>query len=118
SAGWTRGDERLLVYDRSDIWAVDPAGCAAASNITDGLGRREDIQLRYVNLHPGEPAIDPGRDLILAAFHHRTKASGFYRDRVRGDAPPVRLVMEDRSFGRPRRAENAPVLMLTLVSIR
>ena len=118
SAGWTRGDERFLVYDRNDIWAVDPAGRAAPRNITDGVGRREDIRLRYVDLDPEERAIDPDRDLILAAFHYRTKASGFYRDRVRGDAPPVRLVMEDRSFGEPRRAENAQVLMLTRESFR
>src|SRR5690606_27254792 len=47
AAGWTRGDERFLVYDRNDIWAVDPAGRAGARNITEGLGRREDIRLRY-----------------------------------------------------------------------
>ena len=118
AAGWTRGDERFLVYDRHDVWAVDPAGRAAPHNITDGVGRRENIRLRYVKLDPDESAIDPGRDLILEAFHYGTKASGFYRDRVRGDAPPARLVMEDRRFGPPRRAANAPVLMLTRESFR
>src|SRR5690606_27792694 len=68
SAGWTRGDERLLLYDRHDLWAVDPSGRAAPRNVTDGLGRREDLRLRYVDLDPEERAVDPGRDLLLSAF--------------------------------------------------
>ncbi|HEY8470339.1 MAG TPA: prolyl oligopeptidase family serine peptidase [Longimicrobiales bacterium] len=118
SAGWMRGDERFLIYDRHDIWLVDPTGRAAPRNITEGLGRREDLRLRYVALDPEARAIEPEGDLLLEAFHYRTKASGFYRDRVAGSAPPRRLIMEDRSFGRPRRAEKAPVLMLTRESFR
>jgi dipeptidyl aminopeptidase/acylaminoacyl peptidase len=113
SAGWTSGDELFLVYDAHDIWALDPAGRRAARNITEGQGRRENLRFRYVRLDPEERTIDPDRDLTLSAFHLWTKQDGFYRDRVSGDATPVRLVMADKSFGQPRKAERGGTVLVT-----
>jgi acetyl esterase/lipase len=118
SAGWTQGDAEFLIYDRHDIWAVDPAGKAAPRNVTEGVGRRDGLRLRYVSLDPDTRAIDPAKDILLASFNYSTKAAGFYRDRVLGDAEPVKLVMVDRSFGTPRKAQNADVLLLTRASFQ
>jgi dienelactone hydrolase len=113
SAGWTAGDTHFLIYDAHDIWAVDPTGRTAPRNITEGVGRRENLRFRYVRLDTEERAIDPNADMMLSAFNVVTKADGYWRDRIRGDQPPVRLIMDDKRFGTPRRAENADVLMLT-----
>ncbi len=112
SAGWT-SDGRLLVYDRFDIWALDPAGRAAPRAITEGEGRRNGLRFRYIRLDEDERTIDPSQDILLSAFDVRTKADGFYRDRVSGDARPVQLVMQPKSFGRPARAEDAERLLFT-----
>jgi dipeptidyl aminopeptidase/acylaminoacyl peptidase len=113
AAGWTTGDASMLVYDAHDIWAVDPTGRAAPRSITEGAGRRDSIRFRYVSLDPDEEAIDPAQPILLSAFHVWRKTDGFYRDRVNGTAPPVRLMMEDKSLGNPVKAENADVVMLT-----
>jgi dipeptidyl aminopeptidase/acylaminoacyl peptidase len=119
NAGWTEGDELFLVYDKYDIWAVDPKGKRTPRNVTEGMGRQADIQLRYVRLDPEQEALDPGEPMLLSALDWTTKDAGFYRDRVSGDDPPEKLIMMDRSFGRfPRKAEDADVMMLTRASFQ
>jgi dienelactone hydrolase len=113
SAGWTVGDTHFLVYDAHDIWAVDPTGRTAPRNITEGAGRSGNLRFRYVRLDPEERAIDPDADMLLSAFHAWTKADGYYRDRVNGTQPPVRLIFDDRRFGTPTRAADANVFILT-----
>ncbi|HEX6939869.1 MAG TPA: prolyl oligopeptidase family serine peptidase, partial [Longimicrobiales bacterium] len=118
AAGWTTDEKWFLVYDRHDIWATDPTGRQPARNITDGVGREQNLRFRYVRLDRDEEAIDASRPLLLSAFDLRTKADGFYRDRVDGNRRPERLIMEDRAFGNPVAAEDADVLMLTRSSFQ
>ncbi|MGH7447211.1 MAG: alpha/beta hydrolase family protein, partial [Longimicrobiales bacterium] len=118
SAGWTTGDRLFLIYDRHDIWAVDPTGRAAPRSITEGVGRRENLRLRYVRLDSDERAVDPSTDLLLSAFNLWTKADGFYRDRVDGTLPPARITMADKRFGDPLKAKDASRLMFTRSDFR
>ncbi len=112
AAGWTDGDEAFLVYDRFDVWATDPAG-GAPQNVTEGMGRAEELELRVVDLDPDADAIDPGEPVLLAAFDVGTKVGGFYRDRVDGSRQPRRLVLAEKRFSRPSKAEDADVLLWT-----
>ncbi|HEX7051945.1 MAG TPA: prolyl oligopeptidase family serine peptidase [Longimicrobiales bacterium] len=118
AAGWTEGDRAFLVYDKHDIWATDPTGRSAPRNITDGVGRAENLRFRFVDLDPETDAIDPDAPLLLSAFHLWTKADGFYRDRVAGSGRPERILMQDRSFSYPRKAEDADVLLFTRESFQ
>ncbi|NJD11343.1 MAG: S9 family peptidase [Gemmatimonadetes bacterium] len=113
SAGWTLNDDLFLIYDRHDLWAVDPTGRRAPANVTDGEGRKQNLRFRYVRLDPEERAIDPSRDLLLRAFQLWTKQAGFYRDRMAAGAAPVQLLMAEKSFGQPTRARDADVLLVT-----
>ncbi len=110
SAGWTQNDEEFLIYDRYDIWAVDPTGKRPARCLTDGYGRRWEIQLRVLNLNRDEEGLDPSQPWLLSAFSERTKQSGFYR--LKG-AVLQKLIMEDKRFGNPQKADDADVLLLT-----
>jgi dipeptidyl aminopeptidase/acylaminoacyl peptidase len=112
-AGWTDGDEWALLYDKHDIWATDPRGRSAPRNVTEGIGRERNLVFRYVQLDPDRDAIPEDEPLLLRAFDNETKASGFYRDRFRGDGQPVELVMADQYFGFPGKAEDADVLVVT-----
>ena len=110
-AGWTKDDRQVLLYDRYDIWQVSPDG-SGAKNLTDGVGRKEETQLRYVRLDPKERSIDPSKPMLLHAENEQTRESGFYRDKVNGGMPE-RLVMGAKDFNNPTRAKDADVLMLT-----
>jgi dipeptidyl aminopeptidase/acylaminoacyl peptidase len=118
SPGWTTGDSHFLIYDSHDIWAVDPARRAEPRNITDGAGRRDNLRLRYVRLDTDEVAIDPSGDMLLSAFNLWTKADGFYRDRVNGSQPPAPVIMADKRFGNPRKAQDANTILFTRSDFR
>ena len=113
-AGWTKGDKSVLLYDRFDIWELDPTGLKPAVVVTDSLGRRESVQMRIVDLDASdERAIDPAKPLLMRAFSETTKASGFYRDRLDARQAPEKIVMADVNYGAPQKARSAETYMLT-----
>ncbi len=111
TAGWTKDDRDILIYDQYDIWQVAPDG-SRATNLTTGLGRREKIALRYVRLDPEERAIDPAKPLLLRAENQTNFNTGFYRQRIGGGAPE-RLLMEPKAFSIPTKAKNSDKLFFT-----
>ncbi len=133
SAGWMEDEAGFLVYDRFDIWQLDPKGTAAPRNLTEGTGRDNDIRFRYVNLNGGgggggrggggggggaAEGIDPTEDALLSAFHMYSKQGGFYRDRFDGNRAPQRLIMGDYRLGSPTKAEDADVYLTTRTTFR
>ncbi len=111
NAGWAKDDKYVLLYDRYDIWQVAPDG-SSAKNLTDGVGRKESIEFRYVRLDPDERWIDPFNPILLRAENQSTFDSGFYRDRIDGGMPE-RLFMAAKSFAQPTKAKDVDTLMLT-----
>jgi dipeptidyl aminopeptidase/acylaminoacyl peptidase len=112
-AGWTPNDDRVLLYDRYDIWSVDPTGKAKAVNITNGFGRNTEVTLRYVRTDPEADFVDPNAPLLLSAMNDRTKESGFYRDRVNGSDYPEKILMEKKRYSNPTKAKDADRVMFT-----
>ncbi len=111
-AGWLRGDEGVLIYDRYDIWLLRPDG-SEARMITDGYGRAYDLSFRYVRLDPDENFVDPEAELLLRTTNEETMATGFYTDSVRGTEYPDEIMMVDKAIGNPTKARAADVLMFT-----
>ena len=75
-AGWLEDDQALLVYDQFDIWQVDPAGKKASVNITNGLGRKNQLVFRNINLNREERFIKKDQQLLLNVFNRKNKGSG------------------------------------------
>ncbi|MBW1298992.1 S9 family peptidase [Aquimarina litoralis] len=73
-AGWTEGDERLLIYDRFDIWSYNP-DTGQSENLTNG--RSKNIQYRYLKLDDEEIGISKQRNWLLSSFNEVTKYAGF-----------------------------------------
>jgi len=111
-AGWTKDDRDVLIYDRYDIWQISPDG-TQAKDLTDGVGRKQKIVLRYVRLDPKERSIDPDKPMLLQADNEDTHDSGFFRDKVNSNEWPQKLLMAAKDFGNPTKARDADVLMLT-----
>ena len=110
-AGWTKDDREVLIYDRFDVWQVSPDG-NGAKNLTDGVGRRDHLEFRYVRLDPKERSIDPAKALLLHAENQDTRDSGFYRDKINGGLPE-KLLMGAKDYNNPTKARDANVLMFT-----
>ncbi|MBX2899343.1 MAG: S9 family peptidase [Cyclobacteriaceae bacterium] len=76
-AGWLENDGRFLVYDRYDIWSVDPEGKKPAMNLTK-VGRAQKVTFRNVWLNREEKFIKPDATLLLSGFDETTKALHYY----------------------------------------
>jgi dipeptidyl aminopeptidase/acylaminoacyl peptidase len=116
--GWTTDDRAVFVYDRYDIWEVDPTGARPARNLTDGVGRRERITFRTVDLDPDADAFDSAQPLLLRAFDNDTKHAGFYRDRAGAAMAPEVLVMAPKSWPVIQRARDAEQYLVARADFR
>ena len=112
TAGWMADDAAFLVYDRYDIWAVDPTGRAAPRNLTQGAGRASDTRFRHVDLATTDPVVPTG-DVYLSSFHLYDKSSGLWRGDFDAGAAPERLIAGDARYADLFRARNAEVFAYT-----
>lgn len=86
SAGWTANDRYVWVYDRYDLWQLDPIGREKPRNLTNGWGRTNKVRLRRIALErtdgpTDERAINPTDDLYLTGFWEDDKHTGILRQR-------------------------------------
>lgn len=112
TAGWTKKDESIVIYDRYDIWQISPDG-KKRKMITEGFGRKHNLSFRYIQLDPDEKAVDPDESMLLRTVNEKTMASGFYRDRVNGRKIPEKLLFADKQFGYPEKAKKSRKLLFT-----
>ena len=110
-AGWSKGDKKLFVYDRYDIWALDPLGKDDPVCVTNDYGRKNEIRLRYVATNP-EETFRPKGEWLLIVFAEETKQDGFYRLPMLGE-DPVKLILEERNYSYPTSTENSDRLLFT-----
>jgi dipeptidyl aminopeptidase/acylaminoacyl peptidase len=75
SAGWTKDDNSLILYDRYDIWEFNPDN-GKGTKLTDG--RQNKITYRHVKLDRNKRYIDTSKKLVFTTFNENTKYSGFY----------------------------------------
>ncbi len=72
-AGWTDDDQRVIIYDRYDLWALDPEGKAKPVRLT--FGRAKRMQYRVIDLDARRHALD--QELLLHVFDEQHKGSGY-----------------------------------------
>lgn len=73
---WTEGDRYVLIYDRYDVWKVDPNGKEKSDLVTNG--RDKKLEYRYVSMDKEEKFIKPKQDLFFKTFDERDKRTGLY----------------------------------------
>lgn len=115
-AGWTGDDEELWVYDRYDIWSIDPRNNRPPRNLTR-VGRQEQVVFRYVVLDPEEKYIRKDQDVLLSAFNEVTKASGYYKFST-ASGKLQKLIMSDHKYAGVARAKNTDRILYTRESFR
>jgi hypothetical protein len=113
SAGWLEEDRAILLNDRFDVWAVDPEGAVAPRAITAGAGRRDGVRFRLLRLGGSGETLGERDPVLLSAFNPMNKQAGFATTSVNASAAPTLLIMEDRAFSNPLKAEEADRLLFT-----
>jgi dipeptidyl aminopeptidase/acylaminoacyl peptidase len=116
SAGWTTGDRHVWLYDRYDIWQIDPTGKEKPLNLTSGWGRKNKVRLRRADIDHSdgpsdEKAINPNAELFLTGIWESDKATGILKTKngLAAADPSVLSRSNHRYFGL-NKAKNAPVM--------
>jgi dipeptidyl aminopeptidase/acylaminoacyl peptidase len=111
---WSKDDKYVLLYDHFDVWQVAPEG-GSATNLTEGEGRRDKLEFRYVKTDPDAEvhAFDPAQPILLRAESSVSHDSGFYSTKLGAKQPPTKLLFMDKDFSNPVKAEHANTYVLT-----
>ena len=113
-AGWTKDDANLLVYDASDIWAIDPTGKTLPRNLTGSAGRMENLHFRYLNLDPEAHSIDLSKPILLSGMDPDTKAAGYFSFNANEpNARPKKLLFGDKLYSIPIKAKTGDLVSFT-----
>jgi len=118
-SSWTRDGKAVVLLQRYDLWLV-PLDGSAPTNLTGGIGARNEIRFRPINTESTENlgpvqraqtlAFDPARPVLLSAYGQWTKKSGYYELR---DGKLSELVFADASYGFPAKAAKADKFLFT-----
>lgn len=110
---WLENDEALLVYDRHDIWRLDPLDRKAPVNLTAGAGRRSKTSYRYVQTDPEERFLRNGQDLLLRVFDERDKRSGMALLPEGKPSAPTHFFLKDDAVDQVVKARDADTYLFT-----
>lgn len=117
-AGWAEKDKFVWVYDRYDLWQLDPAGKQAPQCLTDGQGRQQQVRLRRVRLDREERFVPLAGAHYLSAFAERSKSSGFYELRLGKEQGLKELILLPESVGDLVKAEQGETVLVTRQDFR
>ncbi len=113
AAGWTENDAKLLVYDRYDIWELDPSGTKAPVNLTID-GRQNHVTYKLVELDKEERFIHPDKPQLLKGFDQTTKGYGYYTTRFTAPASPKTLMAGNYMLRTIVKAKQADKVIFTI----
>ncbi|UOR04707.1 prolyl oligopeptidase family serine peptidase [Hymenobacter aerilatus] len=116
-AAWTKNDDAVLLYDRYDIWKVDPK-TGTATNFTNGVGRQQKLRFRYEIPVAKQDFIEPKDELWLQVQDETTKQWGYYTKNINSTKAPQRVVVAPIAYSQLMRAKNAPVFLYTKSSVQ
>ncbi len=108
-AGWTK-NEHIVIYDKYDLWLIDPEKANEAVNLTQDMGRSQNRRFRYVKLDPDLQYLP--EQMLLRSFNLKTKDAGFYNMEFKGDQASLAVLVEGPyKYGTPKKAKKAEQLL-------
>ena len=108
-AGWLEDDAAVLLYDKHDVWRIEPDG-SDATRLTRGAESGVTHRLARVLPDDDEPGIDPGSRPYLSLHDEATEQRGYARF-TPGWETAETLILEDASVYISTRADSAEVML-------
>ncbi len=104
-AGWTTNDDFVFLYDRYDIWQIDPMGNINPVNLLKG---REKKRIhRYIKVDPEERAIEEVDPMLIHFTDEDTKQEGYLWFNIHTGVQDVVQKGDFAYSRRPMKAKNA-----------
>lgn len=108
---WTENDEKVLIYDRYDIWEIDPTMKTPGKRITPD-GKEKGLTYRYIKLDREERFVKKGQKLLLSGFYRDSKKEAVFSFSY-GRNTPSTLISGDVSYGSFKKARDHKNLIFT-----
>lgn len=108
-AGWSKNDEALLVYDRHDIWSLDPKGVKDPVCLTKEDGRKRNVKYRYRNTDPERRFLTDGDLMLLTVFDYKDKYNGLATMTYGKPSQPALSVLDGHAYTQILGARDAKV---------
>ena len=117
-AGWSEDDRFVFIYDRYDIWKIDPSGEKVPVCATKAFGRRNSTRLRYEKVDNELEFIPTNEPILISAFDERTMSHGYFQTKLNAVKDPDLLLMEKYSHGRIEKAKKADKIIWSKQSVK
>ncbi len=105
--GWRENDEHFYIYDRYDIWQLDPQNSRPPLCLTAAQGRTQQLHFRNIRLDPEEKFLGRAQQLLLKVFHEPSKREGFFRMTLGDPASLQQLFLQEYSLDTVLKAKEA-----------
>ncbi len=108
-AAWSADDDAVLVYDRHDIWSLDPRGVKDPICLTAGDGRKRDIRFRYRETDPEHRFLTRGDLMLFDVFSYSDKCNGLATMKYGNPQAPAVTALDQYSYTQVKKARDAQV---------
>lgn len=116
SAGWLEGDKGFVVYDKFDLWILDPTGKVKPIRAT--YGREKNLVYRYQKLDQEAFYISSSNNETLTVFNEKNKQSGFSNILFSKPGSVTSLLLNDFDYNLIGKSRNSNQLIWQKESYR
>lgn len=110
-AGWVEGDKYFVVYDKFDIWGLDPTGKNKPVNLTGGKGRLSKVIYRYQRTDVEAVYLKAASEELITMFNDVNKRAGYCSINFSKPGDIKGLVNGDYVYSGLSKARNADKLI-------
>lgn len=113
-AGWSEKDAYCFIYDRYDIWKIDPRGQEMPVRLTKGREKKFIYRIRILDSEQRFLSMEEPQ--LVTVFSESDKKSGFAKLRLDGASALEAVIMKDAQFGTVMKAKEANKMMYSYQS--
>ena len=110
--GWVQGDSAVYIYDRYDVWKLDPLKVQAPVTLTKSGRSAKDVY-RYVRLDREEKFMKGNADLYFKSLNLESKKSAYWIFPGDGGEKKSMTGVQDCKFENLQKAKYANVYIAT-----
>jgi dipeptidyl aminopeptidase/acylaminoacyl peptidase len=113
--GWSNDDANMYVYDRYEVWNVNPAAAAAPVTIIDPLKmpRKNKVTYRYISTDREERFVNLEKTLAFRVFDNTAKTMTLDAPVLKNNVLTFSNTPQKNFFGFPVKAKSAMAFIYT-----
>ncbi len=111
NALWSADDKAMLVYDKYDLWRLDPDGEESPVCITNGYGRKNNMSFRHIVTDNEWRGVKAGEEMLFNVFDYTDKYNGLATYKYGRPANPAVTVLNGYAYTQVKKAKNSNVYL-------